>query len=296
MKLKKLTFILFTLAIAIAFSISGCKKKENPDSDGNNGGGGSNNNKGPKLEFYSTGTVGDLYWTYQNRTLDIGVKVNMGVYITHSKKVKNLQIIRENISGPGKGDITTIFDTTLNEAYPTKTLVKQQLRTDGVVQAQIAVFTVKATDEDGNISEIKVEVSPSITVDERTGIVWDRDEDNAFDLTRGVSVNKSEAKATHDIELAKSGDGFKFVSGNGSKFKLYNGSAVGLSRFENYDEIDAAWTASGAELTETPKLEEDPTSYKFILVKSTQNQRIYIIQIYIVDIDNVEFDYIGEIE
>ncbi|MBX2984872.1 MAG: hypothetical protein LC109_10380 [Bacteroidia bacterium] len=298
MKLKKLTLIVFALATAVAFSVSGCKKdKDNGNGNNNNGGGGTTNNgKGPKLEFYTTGTVGDLYWTYQNRTLDIGVKINIGVNITHSKKVKSLQIIRENIAGPSKGVKTTLFDTTLNEAYPTKTLVKQQFRTDGVVVAEIAVFTLKATDEDGNITEVSVEVSPSISVDQRTGTVWDRDQDNAFDLTHAVSVDKSVAKATHDIELAKSGNGFKFVSGNGSKFKLYTGSAVGLDRFGKYEDIDNAWTTSGAELTETPQILEESTEYKFLLIKSSQNQRVYIIQIYIVETDHVEFDYSGVIE
>lgn len=295
MKLKKLTLVVFALATAVALSVTGCKKdKGGDDKDGK---GTTEPQNGPIIEFYSTGVVGDLYWTYQNRTLDLGVKVNIGIYITskNNKKVSKLQVIRENISGPGKGDKTTVFDTTLNEVYATKTLVKEQLRTDGVVAAQIAVFTIIATDEDGNTSEKSVEVSPAISVDQRTGTVWNRDEDMAFDLLQAVAVAKTVAKATHDIELATSGNGFKFVSGNGSKFKLYTGTAVGLDRFGKYEDIDNAWSTSGKELTETPLLEEESSSYKFILIKSSQNQRVYILQLYIVEDDHIEFDYIGEI-
>lgn len=293
MKLKRLTLFAFVLMSAIAFSISGCKDDDGTPPGGDDGGTAVDPNA-PVVTLYTTGAGGDLYWTFKNKTVPLGEKIRFGVEVQCPTEIAKVELIRKTTAGPQNGTSIVVWDTTLNETFTTKTRIKEELIVEGVVATQVVVFTFKITAKNGLTGETSVEIKPEVSVGLREAqSLFDRTENGAYDLVQAVSLSKANETSRHDLKLAASGDGFKFVSGNGSKFKLYIGT-TGFDGFTNNDRINTAWNASGAELTETPKLEEFANDYDFILVKSAQNNSIYVVFVYEIKADEVLFDYRGE--
>jgi hypothetical protein len=292
MNLKRLTLTATALFMGFALAITGCKKDDGSTKKDDNGGGTTVDPDAPVVSLRSS-FPGDLYWVWENKIWPVGNKVRFGVEVKCPTEIAKVEVFRKTISGPNAGTEIVIWDTTLNETITNKTQIKELL-TDGVVATQTVIFIFKATAKNGKTGQAQIQISPDVAIGERQDqTVWNRNENGAYDLREAVSLNLDQAPARHDIKLAKTGNDFRFTSGNNSKFKPYNGTRF-FPGFNNTANLTQAWNESGPELTQTPILSEDATDYKLILVKSNQNNSVYVISIYEVNTDHVVFDVRGE--
>jgi hypothetical protein len=281
----------FLFVLATAFLMTSCKDKNTDDDNNNNNGG---TGVGPKVTLYEDILGGD-YWTSKNVIVPIGRRLRFGMNAEYDKGISHVKAIRKVIQGPGSVSETVILDKVFDgNKFPADTATFM-IMADGPVAQQVLVFTFIATGKDGSTGEISIEVRPDITVGERQDqALWNRNANGAYNLTEGVSINLDQDSKLHDIKLSKSGNSFKLISGNNSKFKMYKGTTL-FKGFNTYQVILNEWNKSGNELNETFVLTEEPSDlYDFVLVKSNQNGLIYVIDVFEINDDHIYFDVIGE--
>lgn len=289
MKLKTLTSLGTMLMLAFVVAFSSCTKDDDEIKD-----------KDP-IDTSPKPTVtlkkdllGGTYWVSENKIWPVGTKVRFGVMANYDKEIVNIKVTRKVIDGPGAGQTLVLLDSNINAMKFPMEGSEYEMLVDGPQPQQVLVFTFAATAADGSVGELSIEIRPDVTLGKRMDeTLWDRNANGAYDVVQGVSIDKDQEQGRHDMVLVTSGGSFKLGSGNGSKFKMYNGTTL-FDGFNAYATLQTGWNGAGAELNETVVLSEVTNDYKFIMVKSAQNNRIYILDVYEINADHVYFDLIGE--
>lgn len=291
MKLKRFTILGLSFILVAALALTGCSKDdEGSNKDDDNGGG----NTGPRPTVtLKEDATGAFYYISRNMTWPIGQNVRFAMKAEYDKDIVNIKIVRRITSGPGVGDETVLRDSTLEEGV--KTFPDNDFYTIlafGPGPQQILVFTFIATASDGTEGSVAIEIRPDVSVGMRENqTLFDRNANGAYDVVQGIALDRDQDFDKQDLRLAPVGNTFKITSPNGSKFKRYLGSTV-FEGFNSYERIESGWNASGSELNETHALDEEDDG--FIMVKSAQNNRIYVFQVFTIENNYVVFDIIGE--
>jgi hypothetical protein len=288
MKLKRLTKFTFITMIAAAMAISSCKKEKEKEKEVEEG-------PRPKITLRA-GPVGTLEWLSANATRGADVDIKFGVKAEYDKPLTKIRIVRRITDGPSSGTEAVLLDSTLNPAdnillFPASDFFVVNSKSG--LARQTVVFTISASANDGSTGTLAIEVRPEVTLGIRENQkIFSKNEDGAYDVVQGINMNLNQDAKMQDIRLTKTSTSFKFTSGNGTKFRHYNGSLIWTGFMAGYDRIETAWAQGGSEMTESKEFSD--ASYKLIVVRSGQNNRLYIINVFNTGADFAEFDVIGE--
>lgn len=289
MKLKTLTSLGMMLMLAFVVAFSSCTKDEKETTDKDP----TDNSPKPTVTLKQD-LLGGTYWVSRNMVWPVGTKVRFGLMANYDKEIVNIKVTRKVIDGPGAGQTLVLLDSNINSKKFPMEGSEYEMLVDGPQVQQVLVFTFAATAADGSVGELSIEIRPDVTLGKRMDeTLWDRNANGAYDVVQGVSINKDQEQGRHDMVLIASGGSFKLGSGNGSKFKMYNGTTL-FDGFNSYATLQTGWNGAGAELNETVVLSEVTNDYKFVMVKSAQNNRIYVLDVFEINADHVYFDLIGE--
>lgn len=283
MKLQKLSFLLLAVMATSTLFMSSCKDgDDDPDGNGNTG--------GPTITL-----LDDLTYIGKNRAVNPGSQLRFRISASYATNMSNITVAR-TIVGGASGNV---WDTTFSATSFTSDFFIQ-----GPNANEKHIFTFSATGADGKKSEVSLEVTTTVNLGERTNQellnkISDPDM-AAYDVVTGANfaINAPAAQLDIvDVSTTAMGTAGRFGTANGSKFKMYTGTRV-FAQFKTVEDLNTAWSSSGAELSETPDLfdaNEEPID-QLVLIKSAQNQKVYVISILDVFMDGnlIEFSIKGE--
>jgi len=284
MKLQKLSFLLLAVMATTSLFMSGCK-----DDDTDNPGGNGNTN-GPTITL-----LDDLTYIGKNRAVNPGSQLRFRISASYATNMSNITVAR-TIVGGASGNV---WDTTFSATTFTSDFFIQ-----GPNSNEKHIFTFSATGADGKKTEVSLEVTSTVNLGERTNQeLFNKNSDPemaAYDVVTGASfaINAPAAQLDIvDVSTTAMGTAGRFGTANGSKFKMYTGTRV-YAQFKTAEDLNTAWSSSGAELSVTPDLfdaNEEPID-QLVLIKSAQNQKVYVISILDVFQDGnlIEFSVKGE--